>query len=291
MDAARWKVAILGAGVVGTSLGRVLRERGHEIVGVVTRSEATARRAAEAVGGAAAGVDPAEAAARADLVLVTTPDRAIASVCAEVGRRGGFRRGSVVAHTSGALDSEVLEAARGAGCETGSLHPLGTFASAESASFAGIYFFFEGTPGAVRVLADLAREIGGLPVPLARGGKALYHAAAVVACNYLVTLASEGVELMAAAGVPREAALPALLPLLRGTVRNLEALGLPRALTGPIARGDTPTVGRHLEAIRRDWPAAEEMYRVLGRRTVPIGRNKGTLGSEDAAELERLLGS
>ena len=130
-----------------------------------------------------------------------------------------------------------------------------------------------------------------VPVALARGGKALYHAAASVACNYLVTLASEGVELMAAAGVPREAALPALLPLLRGTVRNLEVLGLPRALTGPIARGDAPTVGRHLEAIRRERPVTEEMYRALGRRTVPIGRSKGTLGPEDAAELERLLGS
>lgn len=291
MAGARWTVAILGAGVVGTSLGRALKARGHEIAGVVTRSEGTARQAAARLGGAPVFADAAEAALRADLVLVTTPDRSVAQVCAAVARQDGFRAGAVVLHTSGALDSTALEPARGAGCAVGSWHPLQTFASAEAATFEGVYFFFEGMARAGEVATALTRELGGFPVALAPGGKALYHAAAVTACNYFVTLVHEGVELMAASGVPRDVALPALLPLLRGTVRNLEAVGLPQALTGPIARGDVPTVARHLEAIRRGRPEAEALYRALGRRTVPVGREKGTLPAPVAEELDRLLGS
>ncbi len=288
---ARRRIALIGAGVVGTSLAKALGGCGHAIVGVASRTEEGARRAAERLGGAPAFRRAAQAVREADLVLLTPPDRSIDLVCGEIAAEGGFRPGTLVLHASGALDSGVLRPAREAGCEVASVHPLQTFASVEAALalFAGTYFFWEGSDGAGTTVESLVRELGGIPVAIATEGKALYHAAAVVACNYLVTLAREAVALMTAAGVPAELGLPALLPLIRGTVRNLEGVGLPAALTGPIARGDAATVARHLSALQARAPAVAALYRGLGRATVGLGREKGTLTAEAAAEIDRLL--
>jgi predicted short-subunit dehydrogenase-like oxidoreductase (DUF2520 family) len=117
----------------------------------------------------------------------------------------------------------------------------------------------------------------------------LYHAAAVFACNYAVALVGLATELWQTFGVSREEATQALLPLLRGTVSNIERLGLPRCLTGPIARGDIGTIRKHLVALGDSMPSLVPVYCELGLATIPIALHKGGIDEERAEELRKLL--
>jgi predicted short-subunit dehydrogenase-like oxidoreductase (DUF2520 family) len=285
------KIAIIGAGVIGRALGTLLQQAKHEITAVSSRTLKSARDGARVLGGAPVVGDPGMAALGADVVLLSVPDRAIPSVAIQVAAGGALRRGAVVAHLSGALPAGVLAGVRAAGGWQGSLHPLQAFADVETAvaNLPGSYFFLEGDTEAVAVLTGLVLSVEGRPVPLDSTAKSLYHAAACAASNYLVTLADYATQLMVSAGVPSEAALPALLPLIRGTVRNLESLGLPDALTGPIARGDVGTVRAHLEALRRAPGDLVRVYATLARKTVEIALRKGRIDRSVADQFLALL--
>lgn len=285
------KVAIVGAGVLGTSLGILLRRAHHEIVAISSRTLKSARAAVAAIGGGAVVSDPGTAALGADVVLLAVPDRAIPMVSIQVASGGALRREAVVAHLSGALPAGVLAGIHAAGGWQGSLHPLQSFADVETAvtTLPGSFMFLEGDAEAVDVLRSLAISLDARPVPMTSSGKALYHAAACAASNYLVTLADYATELMTRGGVPPDVALPALLPLIQGTVRNLGTVGLPDALTGPIARGDVGTVRGHLAALRRVPGDLVRLYVALGRKTVEVALRKGKLDRGSADELLALF--
>jgi predicted short-subunit dehydrogenase-like oxidoreductase (DUF2520 family) len=287
------KIAIVGAGVLGTSLGMLLKRAGHEIVAVSSRTLKSARAAVKEIGGTPAVGDVGMAPLGADLVILAVPDRAIPSVAIQLAAGGALRRGAVVAHVSGALPAGVLTGVRAAGAHAGSMHPLQSFAGVETAvaSLPGTFFFLEGDPEAVDVLRSVVLSIDGRPVPIDSASKALYHAAAVAASNYVVTIVDYAAGLMSKAGVPQDVALPALLPLVQGTLRNLETVGLPGALTGPIARGDVGTVRNHLRALRRAPGDLVRLYVALARKTVEVALRKGKIEREAADALLRLLAS
>jgi predicted short-subunit dehydrogenase-like oxidoreductase (DUF2520 family) len=285
------KIAIIGAGVLGTSLGILLRRANHEIVAISSRTLKSARAAVTAIGGGAVVSDPGMAALGADVVLLAVPDRAIPMVSIQVASGGALRREAVVAHLSGALPAGVLAGIHAAGGWQGSLHPLQSFADVETAvtTLPRSFVFLEGDAEAVDVLRSLAISLDARPVPMTSSGKALYHAAACAASNYLVTLADYATELMTKGGVPPDVALPALLPLLEGTVRNLATVGLPEALTGPIARGDVGTVRGHLAALRRVPGDLVRLYVAMGRKTVEVALRKGKLDRAGADQLLALF--
>jgi len=218
----------------------------------------------------------------ADVVIVAVPDDALAGVAREIAP--AVRRGAVVVHTSGALTSAALAPVRRAGARAASLHPLMTMPTAEAGvrALPGTFFFFEGDPGTGPVLRALVAALGGIAVPVARRGKTLYHAAAVIACNDLVALLDTAFRLFGKAGIPERKARAALAPLVRRTLENVLALGPVRALTGPVARGDAGTVRRHLAAL---GGADRALYRLLGRATLRLAR----LPAERKRLLERLL--
>jgi predicted short-subunit dehydrogenase-like oxidoreductase (DUF2520 family) len=282
------KIAIVGAGVLGTSLGLLLQRSGHTLAALCCRSMRRARAAASHLGGVEVVSDPGIAAMGADLVLLAVPDREIEGVAAQVVAGGALRRGAVVAHFAGGLSSDVLDPVHSAGAWRGGLHPLQTFADVDTAVrlLPETFFSVEGDPPAVDVLRGLVAGIGAQVVTLPTGRKALYHAGAVAASNFVVTLVDYAVDLLVRAGVPPAQALPALLPLLRGTVANLEVVGLPGALTGPIARGDAVTLERHMEALRSAPGDLVRLYRELARKNVELALRKGTL---DQRQAQRLL--
>ena len=283
--------AVVGAGKVGSALARLLVQEGYEFLGASSRSPASAESACEFAGAGQVFSDPSALTPDADLVLLTVPDDAIEEVCAEISSRNGFREGSVVAHCSGALPSTILSGARRAGASIGSIHPLQSFATAEQALniLPGSYCCIEGDEGAVELLRDVAGAAGCTPMTIPTDGKTLYHAAAVVACNFLVALEDAAVEVDGAAGIDEEQALQSLMPLIRGTVDNLEEVGLPECLTGPIARGDLATTEKHLDELERSCPELLPLYRTLAARTVKVGREKGTLDDEDAEAMMELV--
>jgi predicted short-subunit dehydrogenase-like oxidoreductase (DUF2520 family) len=157
----------------------------------------------------------------------------------------------------------------------------------------GSYFRIEADPGAQRRVRALVRALGGRALSLPRWiagqeSAALYHAGAVAASNYLVTLLDFAARHLEALGASRRQALRALLPLVRGTLENVERLGIPAALTGPIARGDVPTVEGHVAALRRLAPDLLEIYRPLARETVALALERGLDGAT-ARRLRRIV--
>jgi len=126
-------------------------------------------------------------------------------------------------------------------------------------------------------------------VELKASDKVLYHTAAVLACNYMVTLVKLATDLWQTFDVPPSQATQALVPLLRGTLHNIETIGIPQCLTGPIARGDIGTINKHLDALKSTAPHLVSTYRELGRQTIPIALAKGRIDQSKARELEAVL--
>jgi predicted short-subunit dehydrogenase-like oxidoreductase (DUF2520 family) len=147
----------------------------------------------------------------------------------------------------------------------------------------------EGDPQALPTVQQIVEDLGGLILNITVEGKTLYHAAAVVASNYLVTLMHVALTLNQSAGLPPDISFKALLPLVGGTLENIGKNGIPKALTGPIARGDVATVAAHLEAMKRSTPELLEAYHALGRLTVGLAKAKGTLSDEPVERLLDLL--
>jgi len=289
-------VAIIGPGKVGTAIGVLAQKAGWPVVSVGGRDADRARLAAETIGQATKACSPTEAARSGKLVLITVSDDAIRDVCDELAMAGAFLKEAIVVHCCGAMGSEVLSSARDkCGCRIASMHPLQTFPSVQAAieGLPGAYFFCEGEESALIVLNRFGEHIGSECVQLAGSGdsKALYHAAAVIACNYMASLVDSAIELMSQAGVDRQTACKALAPLVRATAENVMFMGPEKALTGPIARGQVDTVRRHLQAIRSQENLGElaKLYRCLGLRTVELAQRKGTIAVSVAGEMRQVL--
>ena len=289
-------VAIIGAGRLGGAVGRLLATAGYKIVAVTARTRRSASIAARFVGTGEPLTDVARAAAGAAIVFITTPDRAIRAVCERIARGGGLRAGVLVIHASGAQTRELLDSGRQAGALRAVIHPLQSVPSREQGfvNLPGSYFRIEADAGALRCARTLVRALGGSELVLPRWkseplSAAIYHAGAVAASNYLVTLVGYAVRHFQALGADRQEALRAVLPLVRGTLANIERLGIPGALTGPIARGDAVTVAGHVAALQRRAPELLDLYRVLARQTIPLAQEQGHLTDRAAEELLRIV--
>ena len=285
------KVAIIGAGTVGTALGYLLRQGGYSVVGVASRTLESAEKAREFIGEGEAATDLAAISRKADIVFITTSDSAIEGVCIKIALAGGVNPGATVFHTCGALSSEILGSARDGGAYVASLHPLQSLASVQEAvkNLPGSYFSIEGDEAALSIAREVIVVLNGKEISLEVGKKALYHAGAAVASNFLVATVSFALELFEAAGISRKESLHALMPLINGTVKNIETIGIPLALTGPISRGDIGIVEDHLMIISKERPELLGLYAELGRQTVKVALEKGTLNEDDADRINSLF--
>lgn len=283
--------AIVGCGTLGTALGRLLFQAGYPVAGVASRSIASAQRTAAELETEVFTVNPWEITPKADLIFLTTPDDAVESVCRSIAQHGGFTPGSVVLHSSGALSSEILGSAREKGAFAGSLHPMQSFAGARPGVnlFSGILVTVEGDPEALVLARQVAADLGAHHARVNPKAKALYHAAAVTASNYLVTLLGMAFTFNEAAEITPEQSLQGLYPLIQGTLSNIREKGIPMALTGPIARGDVSTVERHLKEIAELAPEFAPLYKRLGAHTVPLAVKKGGLSEETVKRLMEIL--
>ena len=280
-------IGFIGAGTVGTALAVRLSGKGYPVVAVSSRTRASSERLAQAVSGCKVYDDGQAVAGVAELVFVTTPDDVIAPVVAGL----NWHAGQSVVHCNGAASTDILDPARGFGADVGAFHPLQTFASVAHAidNIPGSTFAIEAEELLLTTLKQMALALEGEWVRLGAGDKVLYHAAAVFACNYLYTLVKLSTDLWQVFGVSTPEATKALLPLLRGTVNNLENVGLPGCLTGPIARGDLGTIRSHLDALESRAPQLVSVYRELGLNTIPIALAKGKIDEQRAGELKALL--
>jgi predicted short-subunit dehydrogenase-like oxidoreductase (DUF2520 family) len=248
----RGGLSIIGAGRVGRALGRRLHELGWKIGAVVTQSEASARKAVRSVGAGKARAALSRDILASRLILISTPDDAVLRVARELARIGAEElRGKVVLHTSGALNSTALQIVRECGAATGSMHPLQSFSGVAVPPLDGKVFAIEGDASAVRLARQIVRALGGLPVQIEGGSKALYHAAAAFAAGHVLAIEEASVRLLMLTGMKRGEAVRALLQLTRQVLENFERLGPRAAWTGPLARGDYGVVAAHMAAMQQ----------------------------------------
>ena len=288
--AAADRLWIIGPGRLGLALGLRLRRAGAVASLVYSGRRPSAPDhplfgASDSIARYQSSVDPVPNALTG--ILIAVPDDAIPAAVEELASVV-LPEGVPVLHASGSQSLDVLAPLAARGHPVGGMHALAAIADpVEGADrLRGATFGVEGE-GAARALAErLVAACGGRVLAIRPGGKALYHAAAVVASNYAVALLSVAERLMAEAGVPAEESQPALAALAAGAVENVAARGPAAALTGPVARGDAATVRRHLARLSG---ADRDLYCLLGREALKLASVRG-LDADSVARVGALLG-
>ena len=285
-------LAIIGPGKVGTSIGILAVRAGYPVVAVGSRRKENAITAARKIGKDVRAYDVAAAAGSARIVFLCLPDDAIEGLCKELATQNKFAEGAVVVHCSGALSSDILSTARDyCQCSVASMHPLQTFPNIDAALriMSGTYCFYEGDECAIPVIERFAKDIGLRPIQISSTSKILYHAAAVMACNYFVALMDSAIGLAESAGIDPTTAWSSLKPLVTTTLNNITEMGTIRSLTGPIARGDLKTVRRHLQELTFTQEYVASVYRTMGLYTVEMAIKKRAISATKAAQIKGLL--
>jgi predicted short-subunit dehydrogenase-like oxidoreductase (DUF2520 family) len=281
------KLGFIGAGTTGTALAVRLNSKTYPVIAIASRNRSSAARLAGKIEGCSAYGSGQNVADAADLVFITTPDEAIAPVASGI----RWHAGQGVVHCCGSESTGILDSAKKYGALTGTFHPLQTFASVEKAmeNIPGSTIAVEAEPPLLETLKNIASTLDARWIELKAKDRVIYHSSAVIACNYLVTLIKMATDLWQSFGIPQRQAVQALLPLVKGTIRNIETVGIPDCLTGPIARGDISTIEKHLLEIEKAAPNLLSTYRELGLKTVPIALGKGKIDKERGRQMETVL--
>jgi predicted short-subunit dehydrogenase-like oxidoreductase (DUF2520 family) len=281
-------IVIAGTGRVAQALGRLLAERGEPVAAVAGRNPERTRAAAAFIGYKVKPVTLGTLARPPVRLLVAVSDSSIPEV-ARLIAGSGMKQG-VALHTCGAMGPEALAPLAAAGVSCGALHPLQTFASPERglSALTGCTFGIDGDPAALEWARQIAHLLDAAILHVPAEGRLLYHAAAVMASNYVVALVDAAAMLMDAAGIEPERALRALGPLVEASVGNALRLGAAEALTGPVQRGDAETIAGHLSALRQAPESVQRLYRAAGLHTVGLAV-RGGLAPDRARLLEDLF--
>jgi len=280
------KIGVIGAGRLGRALAWCLATHGFDIHAAASRTEEEARTLASRTRRCLV-VSPQHVADTCDLIFITTPDDSIAPTANSI----KWRSGTGVVHCSGATDVSALSKAASDGAWIGGFHPLQTFGDPTAAALTlpGCVVTIEASDELNDALSAIARRLGCKINLLPPGARGSYHAAAAYAGQFLNVLLAEAVRVWKSWGGTEEAALQALLPLMRGTVSSIETAGIARGMPGPVSRGDIGTVRKHLKSLSTvDEPAAS-FYRELAVRSVPLAREAGAISQETAAEIMQIL--
>jgi predicted short-subunit dehydrogenase-like oxidoreductase (DUF2520 family) len=282
------RIGFIGAGKVATAFGRYLHGHGVTIGGYFDRHAEKSTHAATATGSQACR-DGAQLAGISDVVLITTRDDQIQPACEELCRQEAIQAHHCVGHMSGAHGSLILDAAGRRGAAVFSLHPLQAFAQEEKAlaDLAHTWFSLEGSNPRLSDIETLMARTGNRCLRLPPEGKPLYHLAACIFSNYLVTLMAHGMRALAKSGIDPMQGFEAMRPLIEGTIANIGRWGPAKALTGPIARGDRSTLAHHLQALAAAQDAElKALYTFMGLKTLDLAL-QDVLKEPDKAEAVR----
>ena len=286
-NSSKLKIGFIGTGTTGTALAVQLSLKGYAVVAASDKTISPTQRFAGMVPDCRIYQKNQDVADNADLIFITSPDDVIAPIAASL----KWHSGQSVVHCSGAASLDILAPAREDGANTGAMHPLQTFAGVSQAidNIPGSTFGIEANEPLFSILRDMAVALEGNYIKLEPGDKVLYHAAAVLSCNYLITLVKLSTDLLKSLGMDPEQATQALMPLLKGTLNNISNIGIPECLTGPIARGDTGTINKHISALKQSSPEALSAYLEMGLQTIPLSLAKGKIDKKTADTLKTLL--
>lgn len=280
-------IGIIGIGIVGQAVAKTLLKEGCTIIGINDIQEGLANDFVQEIGSIVLTLE--QLTQDSEIIFITTPDRYIKKVAKEIALFN--LKNKFIIHMSGLLDSLELIDCRKKGAIIMSLHPLQAFASIQEAlvNLPGSYFTFEGDKSAAEKARELVQKWQGKLITIRREFKPLYHAAACIASNYLVTLLEDAIHLLEESGFDRKLAWEAMLPLIKGTINNVSAKGTKDALTGPIVRGDYLTIEKHIKEIAKSNNDLLMTYRVMGLRTVQHLRDSSMPNNKILDKINKVL--
>jgi len=296
MKTKKWHAAIIGAGKVGTTLGRVLVEQGHAVDCVISRTLTSARAGGRFIGCRTVSTDLAAIPAGVNLMLITTPHSAVADVARNLSRLERSFKGVAVCHASGMLTAEVLEPLKKKGATVFSFHPLQTFPRSFPPkdilpNVRNIYYGVDGSAAGLKAAEALARALQGHLFRAPPNMRAFYHAACVVASNHLTTLFWVLDTMYRQIEPQGKNFLSLFYPIIMATISNIRSTSPEEALTGPIARGGVETVARHLDALAEYAPSSIPFYVALSQETVRLAAGRKSLTPSQRDAMLELLRS
>ena len=271
-----YSIAIIGTGKVGQSLGHLFSENHHQVTFIGRDT-----------------VQHQQCISKADVVLITTSDGVIESVCQSIAP--SLTQGTIVSHCSGALDSSILSSAQQKGCYVASTHPLNTFPTLEAslATFKDTHhntsLFCEGDTHALKPLSMIFENTGFNVVKMDSQAKTAYHTACVMACNYLTVLMDLSLTTAEHGGIDKPQFWQAIQPLIQATLTNITEQGTSQSLSGPIARGDAQTVTQHIDFLSKKDQAIGGIYLSLAEHALKLATQQGTLSDKQLDALKTVL--
>lgn len=278
------RIGIIGAGKVGTTLGKYLSIHGVDVTGFYSRTQESADEAAtfaetETYSSLFKLVE------ENDVIFITTPDGVISQVWEELLQQDISNR--MICHFSGSLSSHVFSGREEAGAFGISMHPMYAFSDKFHSyeQFHTAYLTLEGDPEAVAVMKPMWEELGHHVLTLKAQDKIKYHAAAAMASNEMLGLMQASLDVLSECGFSEEDSMALLTPLVQGNIASMLENGCVNALTGPVERGDTQTVRKHLQAL--EGSEAGRIYQSLGSTMVKLAKRRNP--DRDYALIRKLF--
>lgn len=284
----RLGIGIIGAGRVGAVLGLALQRAGHTITAVHAVSDASVARA-EALLPDAPIIEIPDILRRSEAVIFAVPDDVLESLVAGLAAAGHIQTGHLLVHTSGRYGTSVMTSVREHGAIPVAIHPAMTFSglTLDADRLQNTAFGITADPVVAPIAEALVVEMGGIPVTIPENARPVYHAAMAHASNHLVTLTAQAQAMLESAGIDQA---PGLLGnLMTASLENALTNG-DQALTGPVSRGDTGTVAKHLETLQKlDDPDLYETYRAMALATARRAHEAGFINETKLEELLQIL--
>ena len=265
------RIGIIGAGKVGTTLGKYLSIHGKNVTGFYSRTHESADEAAtfaetETYSSLCKLVE------KSDVIFITTPDGVIHQVWGELLHQDISNR--IICHFSGSLSSHVFSGREEAGASGISMHPMYAFSDKFHSyeQFHTAYLTLEGDPEAVAVMKPMWEAIGHHVLTLKAEDKIKYHAAAAMASNEMLGLMQASLDILSECGFSEKDSMALLTPLVQGNIASMLEKGCVNALTGPVERGDAQTGRKHLQAL--EGSKAGKIYQSLGSTMVELAKRR-----------------
>jgi predicted short-subunit dehydrogenase-like oxidoreductase (DUF2520 family) len=284
------KISIIGAGRVGITLGYWLARENLPFAGIFSRSEASSEKAMKFIKKGSLFSQLKSLIRSSHIILIAVNDEEIKNVVGDI-LKAGPCRGKIFMHTSGLLSSSVLSRLASRGAFIASLHPLLPIPAPKHRikSVKGSYFALEGQEKAVREAKELIRRMGAQSFKIDSRLKSRYHLAACFLSNYIVALSDLALDILPDKPYRKNEWLALFSPLMEATARSLGREGIPDALTGPIARGDLPTLRKHKHELKKLPKDMQKLHRILSRRALKIALQQNNLPVEKKKKLLEVL--
>lgn len=262
-------ISFIGAGKVATALGIYFKQKGIEVSGYISQSASSAEKAA-AITESKAFTNLSELLENSNVIWITTPDDKIESVAQQIAKTPiSIVDKKLIVHASGVHTTEILNSTKEAGYDIAAAHPLLAFSNVDDACqmLNDTWFAVEED---TQLISNILHKCGNKTFNIEGDKKTLYHAAACVLSNYMVTLIDASQQIFAQTGLTKEDATSATLPLLESVLQNMIGKNAKDALTGPIKRGDATTIKMHLQSLTETMPEMVELYKMMGRMTMQM---------------------